>query len=247
MQRRGFMIPGLAMAARELPTFDGVVGLENPEVGDGITLEREYTLEEVAELHVRTLRATLGTSSEPLRLCGMSMGGMILAIIATEFRSRLPAQCRFHFFVTTPNTEDLPAIPDILLEHWATARRGVVEDFERVLAPFFGAAFLKAHPATARAYFSYRALGENKQSGRAFFRQMNALRSCPAHRYFARLDPKEAKFVGGAEDQILGPQHNRALASICPDADHDEVESLGHMINMERIDLMGAAFEGALQ
>ncbi len=241
---RGFFVPGLAMAASELPSVEGVIALENPEVGKGIALGREYTLEEVAEQHVCTIERE-APRADALTLAGMSMGGMIVAIMATRFRARLPARCAFRFFVTTPNTPENPAIPDALIAEWATARRGVVLDFERVLGPFFSPAFVRSNPTAAQAYFAYRANGGNRQSGSSFFRQMNALRGCPAYRYFSQLDPREAKFVGGADDRILGPSHNRELLSLCPGAEHTEIESLGHMVNIERSDLMRSPFDVA--
>lgn len=48
-----FILPGLAMAASEFALApDGEV-VENPEIGEGLLLEFEYQLEDVAELHVK--------------------------------------------------------------------------------------------------------------------------------------------------------------------------------------------------
>jgi pimeloyl-ACP methyl ester carboxylesterase len=239
---RGICIPGLAMTARDLPLPEGVVALDNPEIGQGPSFGRSYALEEVAELHARAV-GQMVARDERLVVCGMSMGGMIVAAMATEFRAHLPRKCQFHFLVTTPNRPENPSIPDELVASWTTVRRGNVGDFERILSPFFSPQFRTRHPEVAQVYYAYRARGGNGQSPSAFYRQMNAVRTFPAYAYFARLDPATAHFVGGAEDAILGPSHNRDLRDLCPDAQHTEVKCLGHMINIERPDIVRSVFD----
>src|SRR5262245_16244331 len=118
---RAFAIPGLGMAARELPETIGVLRGDNPEIGEGPDLDatRPYTLQDVAEEHARRIE-TLASSSmlvrdEPFWVIGMSMGGMIAALLATTLRARLPRRTRFAFLVTSANTPTLPAVPDALL------------------------------------------------------------------------------------------------------------------------------------
>jgi pimeloyl-ACP methyl ester carboxylesterase len=241
MHLRGLFVPGLAMAADELPTMSAVLALDNPEVGRGPALGRPYTLEEVAEIHVRRLERER-PEADPLVVCGMSMGGMIVAIMASLLRSRLPSRCAFHFLVTTANTPDNPAAADALVAGWGRIRPGVVDDFERGLSTLFSARFVHDCPAAVSAYYAYRASGGNRQTSRAFYRQLAALRACPAHEYFAAVDPAEARFVGGADDRLLGPAHNNDLRRICPGARHEEIAGLGHMVHLERPDVVKAPF-----
>src|SRR5690348_13039189 len=108
---QGACIPGLSMAAKEFPSIPGAVTLENPEVGGGVWLDRDYSLEEVAEMHVASI-ACMVSSQDPT-LCGYSMGGMILAIMATVFRSKLPARARFVFLMTSANLEEPATAPAV--------------------------------------------------------------------------------------------------------------------------------------
>ena len=85
----------------------------------------------------------------------------------------------------------------------------------------------------AQQYYEYRAFGMNRQSPRSFIRQMTALRNFKGDKYFPLIDPSEASFTGGSNDEILGPLHNMALAKLSPDARHQEIQGLGHMINIE--------------
>jgi pimeloyl-ACP methyl ester carboxylesterase len=236
---RGFFIPGLTMAASEVIVPAGACVLENPEVGAGITLGREYDLREVAALHAETIARRGG---DDLVVAGISMGGMLLSIIATEHRSQLPARCRFVFFATTPNLPEHPALPPGVVESWRRARPGDPASFAPVLEPFFGRAFLRANPDRFRAFCEARAHGHNRQSPAAFYRQTGALARCPAHAYFARLDGAECGFVGGGDDRVLGPAHNAALRTLVLGASHEELPTLGHMVHMERPDLIAACW-----
>jgi pimeloyl-ACP methyl ester carboxylesterase len=232
---RAVMIPGLAMAASELPSLEAAVAFDNPEIGHGPALAGDYTLEDIAELHVRAIESL--SVDEPFHLIGTSMGGMVLAVIAALHRGRLPRQCRFHFFVTTANCPDNPAISDDRAAAWTSVRPGNLEDFEALLGPFFSLSFRERQPERVREYCIYRAAGRNRQTARAYHRQMRALRLCRSGDYFARLDASEAAFIGGGADELLGPRHNQDLQRVCPGGEHVEIRDLGHMINIERPDL----------
>lgn len=242
MTLRGVIIPGLAMSAAEVNAGPDVCVLDNPEVGDGITLDRDYDLDEVAEIHAGAL-AAIDLADRPTTLCGISMGAMVLAIIATRHRHRLPRRSRFVFFVTTPNLPSNPAITPSLVDSWRQARPGDVRSFSQTLSSMFGATFLAHEPAKADAYFEFRATGGNRQSGRAFFRQVDAIRRAELGGAFAALDGSECEFIGGADDRLLGPSHSRDLQHLCPTATHREVHGMGHMIHYERPDLLYRIFE----
>jgi len=232
----GVVIPGLAMHRSEMPTVPGLIALQNPEVDDAVVLSEQYSLYDVAKHHLSTILdlSRIGTlPPDGFTIIGMSMGGMINSILASKLRRELPPSVRFLFLVTTPNLKTNPAIPDALLASWLKAKPGSVEDFAKILGPFFSPGFLSAKPEITTAYFRYRANGENGQSPRAFFRQMTALRSFDGSETFPFITPEECLFVGGAEDKILGPSHNLDLKRLIPVAKHVEVEDLGHMINLE--------------
>lgn len=242
MTVRGICIPGLTMQASELPSVPGVRVLENPEVGDGARFGRDYVLEEVAEMHARTISDLVGPK-EPLVVAGISMGGMILSIMATEFRHLLPRTTRFEFLVTSPNDPSYMFLTDQVLGAWATVKPGDVDAFSVILEPFFSPGFRTANPDVCRTYYAYRARGENKQSAKSFFRQVNAVRKCEAYKYFARVEADSARFVGGADDHVFGPRHNAGLRALCPEAEHLEVDALGHMIYLEQPQLYASRFD----
>lgn len=239
---RGICIPGLTMHSSEVPALPGVRVLENPDVGEGPRLDRDYTLEEVAELHARTI-AELAGSQDSLVVAGISMGGMILAIVATEFRHLLPRATRFEFLVTSPNEPETMFLTDQVLAEWSCVKGGDVDGFAVVLEPFFSDRYRASNPAAFRAYAEYRARGGNRQSAKSLFRQVAAVRRCEAHAYFARVDGRSARFVGGADDRVFGPVHNRRLQALCADAEHVEVQGLGHMIHVEEPGLFASRFE----
>ena len=83
----GVVIPGLAIAADEMPLIPGLLALDNPEAGGACRLPEDYTLEQVAECHIRYLGEHREEFTDDLKLIGMSMGGMILSIMASKFRT----------------------------------------------------------------------------------------------------------------------------------------------------------------
>lgn len=52
----GVVIPGLAMNASEIPVIEGLIALQNPEEGNGVKLDNSYTLFDVAEIHLKTIK-----------------------------------------------------------------------------------------------------------------------------------------------------------------------------------------------
>jgi pimeloyl-ACP methyl ester carboxylesterase len=234
---RAAYVPGLAMASKELPSRPGVLGLENPEVGRGIRFDRDYTLEEVAELHVATL--TAAGPSDDLVVLGYSMGGMILAVIASIFRSKLPPRTRFVFLMTASNTLDFGGCETLQASARAHASAGgSEEEWAVALEPYFSPEWMAAHPERFTAYVRYRAFGLNGQSRESLFRQLFAMKRCPAHQYFQKLDSEEATFVGSKADRIFGPREIELLKRLCPDAHHVVLSRVGHMVHHERPELI---------
>jgi len=235
----GVAIPGLAMRATELPCIPGLLRLDNPEAGDGVQLQKPYSLYDVAEIHSHTINRLGRQLSTPFQIIGMSMGGMITSILATTLRSQFPKNCHFRFLVTSANTPQTPAVPMSRLEEWRTATPGVVADFERILRPFFSEEYLRQHPEALKEYAKYRATGQNGQSPKAFMRQLSALQSFNGEFHFSNLQHSECTIIGGADDAILGPKHCQIIKQLSPSTPHMSVPGLGHMINIE----MPAAFE----
>lgn len=239
---RGVCIPGLSVAAREFPTMTGVKTLENPEVGCGEWLERDYTLEEVAEMHVAKLASI--SKEGAFTLCGYSMGGMILSIMATQFRSKLPRRTQFIFLMTSPNfLEPAPILGTNKGPRAPAIKHGTEEEYALALAPYFSESFLARHPRRFAAYVRYRTLGLNGQTPQGLFRQLFAMQRCRAHEYISRLDPREATFIGSRADRIFGAEDNAALARLCPGANHVELEQVGHMIHHEQPSLIRGLFD----
>ena len=233
MKYWGAAIPGLTMNAKELPEIPGLLRLDNPEIGRGYKFGRFYTIEEAAQCHANHLCEQREILEENFTLMGMSMGGMLLSILATELRAKLPAQCRFRFIVTSPNATELPALPWSSLLGWIISLPRTQKKMERQLKHFFGPQFQNQHPEKLQDFFRSIATGENEQSLPALVRQIHALRYFKGRKYFPRVNPKDAVFIGGGCDKVLGPKHSALLRALVPGAIHRELPSLGHMVHLE--------------
>lgn len=228
----GVAIPGLAMRAEELPDIPGLLRLENPEIGNGVRLTSSYTLEDVAELHLKSINE-LSLSDSKLSVIGFSLGAAVAQILASRFRSLLPAQTTFRFLAPTLNTESAPAAPDELIVRWKDAEPGNVDVYRRLLVDFFSTRFQEIRGSEFETYVKYRALGENLQSDRAFRRQTAALRSFRGSDYICAIDPQESLFMRGAEDKVFPPQHMNEIIQLLPQARVREIEGAGHMLHLE--------------
>ncbi len=233
MKPWGVAIPGLAMAAAELPDLPGLIRLENPEIGDGPALSAVYTLEDVAAMHLKTIRENF-LETDRLTVVGFSMGAMIAAVLASEHRTELPKQTAFRFLAASANSVEHPAAPDSMLEAWRSAVIGEPETFRPLLEPFFSAEFRSREPEKFAAFVRYRAAGENRQTAKAFRCQTAALRAFRGAKHFGVVDPSEAVFIAGADDRIFGPAHAAELKKLLPQAEHREIASAGHMLNLEQ-------------
>jgi pimeloyl-ACP methyl ester carboxylesterase len=236
----GAVIAGLAMSARELPDLPQFIKLENPEIHGTATLPDNYTLEDIALRHLEQLKRIQVPEGQTLKLIGMSMGGMILSILASKYRDQLPAKTKFLFLVTSPNLPSNPAVPESLLASWMGVTPGNEQDFKRIMEPMFSPSFVRSHPEVVMDYVRYRATGQNGQRPKAFMKQLSALRKFNGVEFFSKIDQQNSTFVGGGSDLILGPNHNKDLKQLAPLAKHIEVADMGHMINLERPDLIVA-------
>lgn len=230
------------MQARHLPDIPGLLRLDNPELGEGHSFGRFYSMEEAAECHVRKLKSLKDQLETPFTLMGMSMGGMLLSILATKFRSELPTQCQFRFLVTSPNERDLPSLPWSRILRWARALPRTPSSMEKLVSGFFGEEYRKTNAEFMKGYYRDTAY-HHEQSFQSLVRQIHALRRFKGAHYFPQVNPKEAIFIGGGADTILGPLHNKKLKALVPEAIHHELPKIGHMIHLEA----SYVFEKALE
>jgi pimeloyl-ACP methyl ester carboxylesterase len=230
---RGVIIPGLAMNASEIPIYSGMVALQNPEIGSGIEFENGYVLEDVARHHVETIEKLNVDANRPFWVLGMSMGGMIAGVMASQLRGRLPKATRFGILVSSPNSKETPAVPLAVLKEWLKAKPGVYDDFKKILVTFFSDSFLAGSPEVVEKWVRYRVANGQGQTPIAFLRQLQALRIFAGERYFAGAHPSEMIFVDGDEDKILGQIHREGFRKIVPEAKFVTIRRLGHMVNLE--------------
>ncbi len=236
MKIRGFAIAGLSMNSGELVLSDAIVKLQNPEVADAQRIDAEkYSLEDIAVIHLQKIKALVPSLQDSSAIFyGMSMGGMVLSILASKYRSELPKDSKFVFLVTSPNSKQNPAVPDELMARWFKVMPGDVDGFRSILHPFFSNVFRKLSPQLVENYIQYRAQGANLQAPRDFLRQLMALRNFNGQDYFAHVNPREATVISGAKDDILGPKHHQELLSLMPGVNESLIPDLGHMVNIER-------------
>ena len=233
---RGAIIPGLGMASFELPDIPDVIRLENPEVNGASSLGESYSLEDMAEVHLRSISQRVD-AQQPLILAGMSMGGMILSVLASKFRAQLPLKTRFIFFVTSANMAKNPAIPESLLKSWMSVKIGNLDGFRLVFEPLFSPHFVDHRSQVVENYVRFRAHGENGLSPQGFKRHVKAVLQFEGEKHFSSVDPKECTFIHAQDDSIFTETHWADLKKLCPGT-HKVVERCGHMINLERPDLI---------
>ena len=240
----GVAVPGLAMTAGELPSVPGLLILENPEIGNGPLWDCDnYNLVDVARYHASTI-ANLGC--QEIFVIGMSMGGMIVSIMASLLRSSLPTIANFRVLVSSPNLAGNPALTPKMLADWRSVNLGKDEDYERILTPFFSKSYLALNHSESRRYFKYRSTGANKQSGRGFYRQVSAINNYDGALFWPKIIPEEMHVIGGNDDYVLGPTHSRDIRNLLPEAKHTQLSELGHMVNMERPELFYRSLDASI-
>lgn len=232
MQFWGAAIPGITMKASDLPPIPGLLRLDNPERGEGHVFGRFYSMEEAAERHAERLESLKDQLETPFTLMGMSMGGMLVSILATRFRHKLPARCQFRFIVTSPNAGDLPALPFLTMLKWSKMLRRTPQSFREVVTPFFGAPFREKNKDFLEKYYETLAHTRDQELW-PLIRQIHALRTFRGMKYFSQINPEEAVFIGGDADEVLGPRHTKKLKELLPKAVHHELKGIGHMIHLE--------------
>lgn len=230
----GVAIPGLAMHNKELPEVPGLYRLQNPEVAEGEIMPSDYSLEEVAASHLNTIKSLPKDPATPFIVMGISMGAMIAAILGSKYRQDLPANSWFRLLSTSANIPGNPAIIPEYTQMFLACKRGDAQSFEENLGLLFSKTFRAEKSKDVSEFFAYRAAGGNQQSGKALFRQLNAIKAFNGQKFFSELNPTECTIICGAEDEVFGETHRKEIASLLPKARLDVIPNLGHMSSIEQ-------------
>ena len=228
-----FVIPGLAMAAKEMPTSENTVLLENPETGEGVQLEYNYTIEDVAKIHLETINRHVA-KNDVVHIYGMSFGGMVLSIISSIYAKDLPENTFFHFVATSPNLKSNPAVPLTLLKSWSSIKQDSRDDYKKMLSPFFSDKTCVNMSEVFEKYIDYRFNRKNRQTPRAFFRQLNCIFKYDGEKYFKNISHKKSTFYFPEDDYILDKSHQDDLCKLSPNSKKISITGCGHMVNLER-------------
>lgn len=68
-------------------------------------------------------------------------------------------------------------------------------------------------------------------------RQVAAVLQFDGKKYYSDVDPKECRFVHGHDDRIFNKIHVNGLKKLVPQAEHEVINELGHMVNIEKPEL----------
>jgi pimeloyl-ACP methyl ester carboxylesterase len=191
----------------------------------------------VSDVHVREptipamASALLRRHAGPLALCGTSMGGMIAMEAARQAPERITGLALLGTDAR-PDTPEMIAIREAAIELFAQDR------VREVIAPNIAMAF---HPDNAQAlsdaYLEFVLAAGAEQ----LIRQNRAVIARPdARPGLPRLRCPVLVMCGEA-DLLTPPERSREIASLVPQARLVMVPRCGHMLTMERPDLVNAA------
>ncbi len=232
MKYSSFFIPGLGMNISEVDLGDSILGIQNPGFGDYCPplFHESYTLEDVADAHLETILENYDSSS-PLILNGMSLGGMIVAIIAAKHAERLPKRIFLNFFVTGANSPTLPLFSSAEIESWNKVKD--IESFEKILEPFCSMNFINRNTEAFKDYVKYRSRKGNGQRSKDYHLQVEALLKFNGDQYFPNIWPHNCTFIFGGKDRIINHTQIEYLKQLLPNARFQVLSHIGHMINLE--------------
>lgn len=224
------LLPGLACDERlweaQLPALPSVF---QPRVSNAQT--RNDSIEGMAA-------AVLREHDGPLVLCGASMGGMVAMEAARQAPERIAG-------LALLGTSARPETPDMF-----ALREGAIEYFERgelrdVIEPNVYFAFhptQAADPVLVQRYLDI-VLGAGAaqliSQNRAVMRRPDARLHLPSLRAPVLL-------MCGDDDRLAPPECTREMAALLPQAEVVWVPQCGHMLTMEKPDLVNAALNGWL-
>ncbi len=182
--------------------------------------------------------AVLRENPGPLVLCGASMGGMVAMEAARQAPERI-AGLALLGTSARPETPDMSALREAAIDYFA---RGEVLE---VIEP---SAYLALHPAQAadpalvQRYIDI-VVGAGADQ---LIRQNRAVMRRPdARTHLASLRAPVLLMCGDA-DRLAAPECTRELAALLPQAEVVWVPACGHMLTMEKPELVNAALNGWL-
>ena len=224
------LLPGLACDERlweaQLPALPSAF---DARVSDAQT--RHDTIEGMAA-------AVLREHAGPLVLCGASMGGMVAMEAARQAPGRIAG-------LALLGTSARPETPDMV-----TLREGAIEYFERgelreVIEPNVYFAF---HPAQAvdevlvQRYLDI-VLGAGATQ---LIRQNRAVMRRPDARPHLPSLSAPVLLMCGDKDRLAPPECTREMATLLPQAEVVWVAECGHMLTMEKPEVVNAALNAWL-
>jgi pimeloyl-ACP methyl ester carboxylesterase len=177
--------------------------------------------------------ALLAGHDGPLVLCGASMGG----IIAMEAARQAPERLRGLALLGTnarPETREMRALREAAIDLFAQGREA------EVIEPNVSLAFhpeQAADPALVQAYLDF-VLGAGAEQ---LIRQNRAIIGRPDARMHLPQLRCPTLVMCGEADQLTPPECSREIASLVPGARLVMVPRCGHMLTMEKPQVVNAA------
>lgn len=175
-------------------------------------------------------RLLLDEHPGPLALCGASMGGMV-AMAAARLAPERVAGLALLGTDARPDTPDMIALRTAAIELFAQGRA------REVIEPNIAMAF---HPDNAEALgaaYLEQVLGAGADR---LIRQNRAVIARPDARPGLRALRSPVLVLCGDSDQLTPPERSREIASLAPGAKLVLVPRCGHMLTMERPDVVNA-------
>lgn len=166
-------------------------------------------------------------------LAGLSMGGMV----AMEVMARAPDRVRSVCLMATDPTAARNVEKGWRAGHQAAVRAGGLQAFSEP----FAAMFFAHDPAVAARLSGTVAAMTDAADEAMYHRQSAALdgRRDMLDRLSACTMPVE--IIVGSEDRICPPKLHQMLASALPNAHLTQIEGCGHLVSLERPDIVNAA------
>ncbi|HSI54978.1 MAG TPA: alpha/beta fold hydrolase [Ramlibacter sp.] len=199
----------------------------------------------VADVHMHhdrieaMARALLQKYSGPLVLCGASMGGMIAMEAARQAPQRM-AGLALLGTTARPETPDMRQLRETAIELFAQGR---VAD---VIEPNVAFAFHRENAGNAalvRAYIDFVLRAGADQ----LIRQNRAVIERPDARTHLPSIACPVLVMCGDSDQLTPPEYSREIATLVAGAEIMMVPRCGHMLTMERPDVVNAALSAWLE
>lgn len=198
---------------------------------------------QVADVHTRhagiagMAGALLGEAGGDLVLCGASMGGMVAMEAARQAPDRIKGLALLGT-TARPETDDMRALREAAIELFAQGRAA------EVIEPNVGFAF---HPDNAEALREAYLEFVLRAGADQLIRQNRAVIARPdARAHLPRVRCPTLVMCGEA-DQLTPPECSREIASLVPGAQLAMVPRCGHMLTMERPDVVNPQLAGWLR